>query len=334
MQTSRTTLSDVARRAGVSKATASRVLGGSRDRVSERLARRVAEAAAELDYIPNPHARALARAESSSVAVIVHDVGDPYFAEIARGALRVAAEHDRLVVICATFRDPEREVAYVREMRMQRIHAILFAGSYNAGVGSRLAAEVEEYRREGGRVAVMSPGVGVPAAVADDRGGGEQAARHLVALGHRRIGVVAGPRHLASVRARLDGFESVLAGAGIAPVVEYSDFTRAGGAAATCRLLDDASDVTAILALNDLMAVGALSEAASRGRSVPGELSVMGFDDIPLAGDLQPGLTTVRVPMETIGAAAMRLALTASDDATEVFPTKLVVRHTTGPAIT
>lgn len=336
MQAARVTLDDVARRAGVSKATASRVLGGSSERVSEGLRRRVTEAAVALDYVPNPHARALARAASPSVAVIVHDVGDPYFAEIARGALRVAADHDRLVVICATFRDPGREAAYVREMRWQRIHAVLFAGSATAEVGSSLGAELAAYRREGGRVAVMSPGQGYPAAVADDRGGGHQAATHLIRLGHRQIGVVAGPAHLGSVRARLSGFAAVLEESGSPPPqVEYSDFTRSGGAAAARTLLQRNPEITAVLALNDLMAVGVLAAATAEGRSVPRELSVMGFDDIPLAGDLQPGLTTIRVPMETIGSAAMRLALTAeSDDVVEVFPTALVERHTTAPAVT
>lgn len=333
MQASRVTLGDVARRAGVSKATASRVLSGSRDRVSEDLARRVASAAEELDYVPNPHARALARAASPSVALIVHDVSDPYFAEIAGGALRVAADHERLVVICTTFRDPEREAAYVSEMRAQRAHAVLVAGSSSAEVGSRLATELEAYHREGGRVALMTAGQGYPAAVPDNLEGGRQAALHLIGQGHRRLGVVAGPAHLGAVQERLRGFESVVAEAGLeAPEVVHSDFTRDGGAAAARRLLGRHAGITAVLAQNDLMAIGVLRHASAVGRAVPGDLSVMGFDDIPLAADLQPGLSTIRVPMEEIGAAAMRLALTADDtDSLEVFSTALVVRDTTAP---
>lgn len=335
MQASRVTLGDVARRAGVSKATASRVLSGSRDRVSENLARRVTAAAEELDYVPNPHARALARAASPSVALIVHDVSDPYFAEIAGGALRVAADHERLVVICTTFRDPDREAAYVSEMRAQRVHAVLVAGSSSAEVGSRLAGELESYRREGGRVALMTAGHGHPAAVPDNLEGGRQAASHLIGQGHRRLGVVAGPSHLGAVRERLQGFESVVAEAGLAaPEVVHSDFTRQGGAEATRMLLERDQRITAVLAQNDLMAIGVLRHAAADGRTVPDDLSVMGFDDIPLAADLQPGLSTIRVPMQEIGSAAMRLALTAEADDTEsleVFATELVVRQTTAP---
>lgn len=334
---SRSTLSDVAQRAGVSKATASRVLSGSRDRVSDRLAAQVLEAASELEYIPNPHARALARAASPSVAVIVHDVGDPYFAEIARGALRVAAEHRRLVMICTTFRDPGREVAYVSEMRAQRMHAVLVAGSSSAGleVGGPLAAELAAYRDEGGRVALMTGGQGHPAAVPDNRAGGKQAAEHLIGLGHRQLGVVAGPDRITSVWDRLGGFREVTEEAGLAPPrVVHADFTRDGGAEAAAELLVRRPEVTALLALNDLMAAGVLRLLAERGRHVPDDVSVMGFDDIPLAADIGHGLTTIRVPMEEIGAAAMSLALTSEpgEAPVQVFDTELVVRASTGPA--
>jgi LacI family transcriptional regulator len=332
----RTTLGDVAARADVSKATASRVLGGSRDRVSEGLAARVVAAAAELGYVPNPHAQALARAASPAVAVVVHDVDDPYFSEIARGALRVAAEEGRLVVICATFRDPRRELGYVAELRAQRLHAVLLAGSSTSGLepGGALAEELAAYRAEGGRVAMMVAGHGHPAAVPDNRSGGRQAAQHLMSLGHRRMGVLAGPDHIIAVSDRLDGFVGATRAGGLPhPVVERADFTRAGAADAVTRLLERAPDVTALFALNDVMAVGAVRRLAQTGRPVPGRVSVVGFDDIPLAGDVDPGLTTVHVPMERIGAEAMRLALTGpeGDDRVTTFETRLIVRESTGP---
>ncbi|MFP5333481.1 MAG: LacI family DNA-binding transcriptional regulator [Acidimicrobiia bacterium] len=336
MSRSRTTLTDVAARAGVSTATASRVLSGSRDRVSEQLVRRVTSAAAELDYVPNPHARALVRAASATVAVIVHDLADPYFSEIAHGALRVAAEDGRLVMVCATFRDPHREVAYVREMRAQRMHAVLLAGSSSAGLemGGELARELAAYRREGGRVASMAAGHGHPAAVPDHRSGGHDAAAHLLSLGHRHTAVVAGPSRLASVTARLEGFAAAVeAGGAPPPVVMHADFTRAGGAAATREILEHRPEVTAILALNDLMAIGVVRQLEQEGRTVPEDVSVVGFDDIPQAADFHPALTTVRVPMAEIGAEAMRLALSTEpgerDDRVTVFPTELIVRLST-----
>lgn len=335
MQTARTTLNDVARLAGVSKATASRVLSGSRDRVSPERAARVMEAADELDYVPNPHAQALATAASPMVAVIVHDVGDPYFSEIARGALRVAAEEDRLVVICNTFRDPARELAYVSEMRAQRIHAILLAGSSTLGLemGGGLSEELDAFRDEGGRVAMMLAGHGHPAVIPDNRGGGRLAALHLLELGHARMGVVAGPAHLRSVIDRLGGFSEALEEAGVPPpTVVNTDFTRNAGADAAGELLAARPDLTAVLALNDLIAVGVIRHLVARGKDVPADVSVVGFDDIPLAGDIDPGLTTVRVPMEEMGASAMRMVLGEEmDEKPQVFPTELVVRGSTAP---
>lgn len=333
VQTNRPTLSDVARRAGVSKATASRVLSESRDRVSDELARKVLESAAQLCYVPNPHARALARAGSPAVGVIVHDVADPYFAEIARGAFRIASDRGRLVMICTTFWDASREVEYLAEMRAQRIHALLVAGTSHAGLesGGDLAVELDAYRAEGGRVALMTAGLGFPAVVPDDRTGGQQAGRHLVGLGHVGLGVVAGPEDVESVTHRLAGFTSAVEAAGLAPpATVYGDFTRDGGEDAAEALFQRHPETTAVLALNDLMAAGVLRYLARSGRSVPDDVSVMGFDDIPLSADL--GLTTIRVPMGAIGAAAMELLLTDDEvdpGEVQVFPTELMVRRTT-----
>lgn len=336
MQGARPTLNDVARRAGVSVATASRVLSGSRDRVSRRLTERVESAAAELDYRPNPHARALVRATAATVAVIVHDLSDPYFSELAHGALRAAAEEDRLVMICATFRDPGREVAYVNEMRAQRIHALLITGGSRRGLdpGSDLSRALSAYRADGGRVALMVAGHGHPAAVPDHRQGGVLAGSHLAGLGHRRIGVIAGPADLASVADRLVGVETALSDAGLPPPeVVYSDFTRDGGAAAVADLLSEHRDLTGVVVLNDLMAIGAVRRLVADGIRVPEDLSIVGFDDIPAAADVRPALTTVRVPMAEVGAEAMRLALTSEpgevDDRVTVFGTELVVRDST-----
>lgn len=335
MQTTRITLEDVARRAGVSKATASRVLSGSRDRVSDSLAERVLAATRELDYVPNPHAQALATSASPMVAVVVHDVSDPYFSEIARGALGVAAREDRLVVICNTFRDPDREIAYVSEMRAQRIHAILVAGSSTLGLemGGRLAKELAAFRDEGGRVAMMLSGQGHPSVEPDNRGGGAQAARHLLELGHVEMGVVAGPAHLRSMSERLAGFRQGLDEVGVPPpTVVHTDFTREGGWEAAERLVEASPSLTAVFALNDLQAVGAMRCLASRRMQVPGDVSVVGFDDIPLAADLDPGLTTIRVPMEEMGARAMELLLAADgEEEPHIFETQLIVRGSTGP---
>ena len=151
------TLADVARRAKVSLATASRVINGSTKPVSEDLRARVAKAASDLDYVPNTHARMLARSELGEIGVIVHDVSDPYFAEITRGLQRVAIERGTLLVICNTYRDPGSERDYVEMLRAQRAAALVLAGSgYHDAEGSRqITNALRAYERSGGRVALI-----------------------------------------------------------------------------------------------------------------------------------------------------------------------------------
>ena len=332
-------LVDVARVAGVSLSTASRVLGGSRDRVTSHLRERVLAAAAELNYVPNAPARALARATTSTLGLLVHDVGDAYFAEIARGVLRVADEAKLMVMISNSYRDPERELDYIQALRAQRVQAIVLAGSgyRDANAERGAAVELRAFEATGGRVAVVGRHrLPVDAVLPDNAGGGTAMGQLLIDLGHEHIGVVAGPPALTTVEDRLRGFSEALAAAGVdlpASAVVHADFTRDGGWEATARLLDAVPDVTAIFALNDAMAVGALAALHVRGIPVPGRMSLAGFDDIPLASDMSPALTTVRLPMAHMGAEAVRLTLRARSRrprrqrlASEVIP-----RASTGP---
>lgn len=325
------TIGDVARRAGVSKATASRALGPSRDRVSETLTMRVRAAAAELGYVRNRNARALARRQSDTIGLIVHDVSDPYFAEIARGVLAAAEAEDRLVVICNTYRDPEREARYVAELRAQRVAAVLMAGSSYTDheAAEPLRAQLALTEASGARLVVMAPhGVG-RAVLPDNRGGGILAARHLAELGHRHVLVAAGPAHLATIQNRLAGFCDAWREAGrSAPLVIHATFDREGGRAA---VLDLPAEVTAVFALNDLMAVGAVRALGEKGRRAGVDVSVIGFDDIPLAADVSPALTTIRVPMEEIGRKAVAALHAQPADDPEWLPCELVVRATTAP---
>jgi len=326
------TIVDVAARAGVSKATASRVLAGSRDRVSDGLAARVLEAASKLNYVPNRNARALARSESDTIGLIVHDVSDPYFSEIARGVLAAAAAEDRLVVICNTYRDPAAEARYIAELRAQRVSAVLLAGSAYVDDEARamLHRQLELTIAAGAKVVVMAPhGIG-RSVLPDNRGGGELAARHLADLGHRHVTVAAGPANLATVMNRLDGFLAVWRAAGLPePFVTYTTFDRAGGQEAVRTIASAAPTATALFAMNDLMAIGAMRELADMGGVAGVDLSIIGFDDIPAAGDMTPGLTTIRVPMEQLGRRAFAVLGDEAGGASEVFGCELVVRGTT-----
>lgn len=309
------TLGDVARRAGVSLATASRVLNGSTRRVNEDLRALVLQAADELGYTPNLHAQAVARGTSSTVGLVVHDIADPYFSAIAAGVMRVADERGLIVTLGTTSRNPNREVQYVAMLRAQRARAVILAGSRMADKAQteRLAKEVEAFRRTGGRVACVSQHK-LPAdtVLPENRAGARELAIRLAELGHRRFAVLAGSRTILTARDRLAGFRAGLAEKGIelAPeAIVDGAFTRDGGYDAARELLARQLDVTCVFAVNDVMAVGAMAAFREAGVHVPRDLSIAGFDDIQTLRDLVPPLTTVRLPLEEMGVRAGELAL-------------------------
>lgn len=333
------TLTDVAHRAGVSPATASRVINGSPKNVAEDLRDRVLKAVADLQYVPNAHAQLLARSHRGAVGVIVHDVSDPYFAEITRGLQRVASDNDRLAIICNSYRDPARELAYVELLRAQQVAAIVLAGSgyHDAALTRSLNEKLKVYTRTGGRVAVIGRHALAGDAVMPANEDGMYALGDAVfALGHRHLGVVAGPRVLTTTTDRLAGLRRAAREHRrrvTAQHIVYSDFTRDGGAASAARLLADHPDLTVIVALNDTMAIGALAALRERGLRVPADVSVVGFDDMPVARDVTPALTTVRLPLADMGARAMRLALaeTTGRPRTEPAEATLIRRDSLGP---
>lgn len=307
-------LSDVAQSAGVSIATASRALSGAPG-VSEAMAERVRDVAADLGYVANLHARTLAGGPTSVVGLVVHEIGDPYFAEIASGVLGVAASEGLTVQICHSGRDPEAELTQIRTLIANGVGAIIVAGSgfVDGEVRAKVTATLRSYLADGGRVAVIGRHhLAVDTVQPQNDAGGHAIVEHVVGLGHRRIGIISGSRALTTIHDRLGGMDRALQAAGLdlasTPVVE-APFTRGGGKEATAELLERAPEVTAIVALNDDMAIGALSVLRDRGIAVPGEVSVTGFDDVAVAQDLAPGLTTVRLPMGEMGRQALQLAL-------------------------
>ncbi|GAA3833968.1 LacI family DNA-binding transcriptional regulator [Sphaerisporangium flaviroseum] len=333
------TLDDVAQAAGVSPATASRVLNGA-TQVRADLRDRVLEAAGRLAYTPNPHARALARASSPAVGVICHDIGDPYFAGIARGVMRTAAEEGLQVILGSTFREREREVAYVSMMRGQRVRAILLIGS---GFEDRpwqkaMQGELAPYIAAGGRVAAVSrhQGLRVDTVLPENREGAAALAGALLALGHRDFAVLTGPASLTTVVDRLGGFKNALAEAGVtlAPdqIVEGA-FTRDGGYEAATELLRRGLRATCVFALTDVMAVGALTALREHGLAVPADVSLAGFDDIPIVVDLTPPLTTFRLPLEDLGRRVMAMALqpARARSRTDRVLGEVVLRESTAP---
>ncbi|MET9630522.1 LacI family DNA-binding transcriptional regulator [Lentzea sp. NPDC006480] len=318
MSARQVTLAEVAKQAGVSLATASRVLNGSTRQVSEELSDRVLRTAEQLGYVPNASAQALARNSSSLVGLVVHDITDPYFSCIAAGVTRVAEEAGLVVVLGTTGRRPEREVELLSTLRAHRARAVVLAGSRTTDRASqaRLAAEIDAFTEQGGRVACVSQAkLGTDTVVPGNRAGGRALARALAELGHKKFAVLGGPSELVVARDRLAGFKAGLADAGVAPpVVINGAFTRDGGYEAALELLGSKSRTTCVFAVTDVMAMGAMAALRERGVRVPEDMSIAGFDDIPTLRDTVPALSTVRLPLEEMGELAAGLVLDAGGD--------------------
>lgn len=330
------TLSDVAREAGVSLATASRALNGSANRtVGAELRQRVQAAATRLRYSPDGIAQAMARGRTTSLGLVVHDVADPYFAAIAAGVTEAADEAGLMVTLASTRHDPEREVEIVRLLERQRARAVILAGARQGDEATEVAvrAALDAFRSVGGTVAVIGQDtLGTDAVVVGNREGAADLVRALHGRGYRRFAVLGGPERHATAADRRAGFVEALAELGCPPPRHVAgDLTRDGGYAAMGRLLADRGDAEVVLAANDVMAVGALAAARDAGVSVPGDLAVAGFDDIETLRDVTPGLTTVRLPLAHIGAVATRLVLQppSADPSLVPVPGEVVLRQST-----
>lgn len=331
-------LADVAAAADVSIATASRSLAG-RTGVSADVAQRVRQTALALGYVANVHARTLAGGTTATVGLIVHEIGDPYFAEIASGVLGVADQRGRTVHICHSGRDPQTELLQIRTLITHRVDAIVIAGSGYLDPALQVEADraLRSFQVSGGRVAVIGRHhLHADAVLPDNLAGGRAVARHVLSLGHEHIAVAAGSHRLTTVADRLAGIDAALREVGRSlsdlPVVSTS-FDRDGGRRAADAVLQDHAGTTAIIALNDVMAMGILSVLRERGLHVPSEMSVAGFDDVTVAADLAPSLTTVRLPMSQMGRLALDMALKPPSVRPRRKATshELQVRDSTGP---
>ncbi len=324
-------LAHVAEAAGVSIATASRVLNGSAHPVSETTRARVAEAAAELGYSPSALARALVTQRSRIIGVMVGDIQDAYFAEITRGVEDVAARAGYMTIVCNADRRTEVEVAQVAILCDYQAEGIVFAGSgyIDDPRGPELGIAVERARERGIRVlALATRDFACPRIVADNRAAAFDIIDYVLSLGHRRIAFIAGPAGLYASRDRLDGYREAMAEAGAEPLVVEGDFSYGRGYAATLQMITEAEPPDAIVGANDETAVGALAALRQARIEVPARISVAGMTDTRLARFSD--MTTVSVPMYQFGAAAARRVVMAGETQLEtVLPHRVVPRSTT-----
>jgi LacI family transcriptional regulator len=322
------TIKDVADRVGVHAATASRALNpATRDKVHPRTAARVLEAAKALGYSPNSAARSLRTRTSSVAGVIIPDLRNPVFPPIVRGIEDGLREAGYMALLGNTDGDAERERELITTMRGRQIDGFILATSRREDVLPTEVPTVLVNRR-------TDTGA-IPSVTADNAAGVHMLVRMLVDLGHTRIGHVAGPRELSTGWERYRAF--VDAHGESEAVVFAEAFTEDAGFEATLRLLDTVPDLTAIVAGNDLIALGCYAALDSRGLRVPEDISVTGFNDIPFVGLQRPALTTVRIPHYDIGYESARLLLeriaNPSGQAKRiVLPVELVARASTGAA--
>ena len=314
-------LRDVANMAGVSIATASRVLTASNHPVSAGVRERVASAAKSLDYYPDAMARSLKSNRSGLVGVVVPDITASYGSAVVRGVQAVAAESGHLVLVAAGDGEPLAELAQIRALRGARADGIIVAGLgwREPGYLAELAAHAGALRDRGHALVVVGQQIaGLPCVRAAEEAVSRLAAGYLVGRGHRAIAVLAGPPSSEAAGQFVHGYREALAVGGVeyeATLVEHCERTREGGASAMSSLLRHGAFFTAVCASADEVAAGALAALRGEGVRVPEEISVVGAGDTPEAAYACPALTTVAVPVQELGQRAMRTVLHLLDPA-------------------
>lgn len=323
------TIHDVARRANVSISTVSRAFT-SPDLVKHQTRSRILAAAGELGYhsTGSPHRPATPR--TGHLGIVVSDLGNPFFTGVLNGVQARARQDDIAVLFANSDEDPATELSLVRKMAKQVDGVVLCSPSMTDDQVRAIAEETT-------LVLLNREVEGIPSVVMDSAGGMRQVIQHLAALGHRRCAYLGGPRTSWSNAARLRGLREASEQHGM-EVVEFGPFPPVFEGGLQGADLALAADVTAIVAYNDLVAFGALARLNARGVPVPGEISLVGFDDLVFAAISAPPLTTIAMPTEAAGRKAVNLLLgllegSPDHDTAQVMDTHLIVRATTAPPL-
>jgi LacI family transcriptional regulator, galactose operon repressor len=330
------TIKEVAERARVSVATVSRVVNNS-GYVSADLRERVEEAMYALHYKPSALARSLRRQETHTIGVLVPELNQPFFSTLTFALEKTLFASDYRTLICSSEEDTLKEAAYIDILLRQRVDGVVLVptGRSAENVNRMLQARIP--------VVLIDrdlPGLPINRVLTDNHGGAYAGIQHLLGLGHRQIALIGGPPHSQAMQARTEGAAQAFQEAGIEidpnMVVIDSRYEFDIGYRAAIRLMKYAQPPTAIFALTDVIAVGVLHAAAELGLRLPDDLSVMGFDDIPLAAYVIPELTTVAQPIYEMGQTAVEILMRQLGNAnssleTVTLDTKLVVRKSTAP---
>jgi LacI family transcriptional regulator, galactose operon repressor len=333
---SRMTIREIADLAGVSIATVSRVLNG-RDDVADETRELVRRVVQEHGYTVSRSARGLSAGRTGLIGLLVPLVYPVYFSAIVSGAAEALYEHDMRVLLSPTGGEHDREVSLIDRLVHGETDGALIV------LPEESSDELERLLDDGYHFVVVDPRLPlddrIPSVSAAHMSGADQAMRHLLGLGHRRIAAIVGPSGWVASDDRRRGYHAALAAAGILPdpaLEAESDFEIGGGVRAAGQFLDLADPPTAIFAFNDNLAIGAIQAARARGLRVPEDLSVVGFDDVEHATIVTPTLTTVRQPLAEMGRTAVSLLVRLLEhqrfETLHVeLGTRLVVRESTAP---
>jgi len=324
---------DVAARAGVSITTVSHALSQRRP-VSARTREKVQRAIEELSYRPNEAARSLRGQPTATVAVIVPDITNPFYPQLARGMQDVLSPKGYQALICSSDAEPVSRREIVEQMIARRVDGICISGYYDDHADAEPAVEA------GVPVVLFghrAPYPGISTVTTDDVGAGRMATEHLLSRGHERVGFITGRSDVGPPADRVAGYRAALESAGIQvedELVVREPVSREGGAAGMRRLLALDRPPQAVVCTNDFVAIGAMGEVLDRGLDVPGDVALIGFDDIDAAALVRPGLTTMSVAIRRQGQAAAQLILDriANPDQppqATLFATDLVQRQST-----
>ncbi len=326
---------DVAKKAGVSVATVSRVLNDS-PLVTEAARRKVLGAVKELNYQPNRAAQRLRAGRSHVIGLIISDIQNPFFTAVVRGIEDVAYQHGYSLVLCNSDEDPQKEKLYINVMRSEEVAGVILASASEAD------SQVDDLITHNIPVVALDRQFDdqrIDAVLVTNTEGAQVATHHLIELGHRYIGYIGLPLTLTPGKERYAGYQRALSDQRL-PVssdwVRIADAKQVGGYASTRDLLERQPDMTALFVANNLMTLGALQAIRERGWKIPDDISIVGFDDMPWANLLQPPLTAIAQPTYELGRRAAELLLTrlqerARPATQERLATRLVVRGSTSP---
>jgi LacI family transcriptional regulator len=330
------TIREVAESAGVSYATVSHVINNTRV-VTQETRERVLAAMTSLNYRPNALARSLRQGKTNTMGLVLPDSANPFFAEISRSIEAEAFKKGYSVFLCNTELDTQRELFYVDVLSKKQVDGIIFVAAGDQ------ADSLDFLLRQNMSVVMIDrdlPNVQVDAVLTDHQLGGFLATQHLIELGHERIACIAGPSSITPSAERIIGYRKALEQAGLPYAEELimrGDYHPQSGMDIMHSILQMSPRPTAIFALNDLMALGALRAAAEAGCSIPNDLAIVGYDDLELARFTNPPLTTIAQPKKEIGARAVnllvdRIARKGGPPSRVVLPPELIVRRSTQPA--